>query len=146
MRDVEKEVLGILDTYRSTVLAKDVDAFMRLYDVDVRVFDAWGEWSYEGVGAWRGVVENWFSSLEDGTVAVTCDDIRIDGDGPMASLSAVVTYAAVSARGEALRSMQNRISWVLKGTGSALRIVHEHTSAPLNFEDGKAILTRETAP
>lgn len=38
--------------------------------------------------------------------------------------------------------MQNRISWVLKTSGHVLRIVHEHTSAPVGFEDAKAILKR----
>ena len=39
--------------------------------------------------------------------------------------------------------MQNRISWVLKTSGHVLRIVHEHTSAPIGFEDTKAILERD---
>ena len=38
--------------------------------------------------------------------------------------------------------MQNRISWLLKTSGHVLRIVHEHTSAPIGFEDAKAILER----
>ena len=32
--------------------AKDVDAFAALFDVDVRVFDMWGVWSYDGIAAW----------------------------------------------------------------------------------------------
>ena len=58
-------------------------------------------------------------------------------------MSAVVTYAGVSAQGQELRAMQNRITWVLKTSGHVLRIVHEHTSAPVGFEDTKAILKRE---
>jgi hypothetical protein len=41
--------------------------------------------------------------------------------------------------------MQNRITWLLRTTGHVPRIVHEHTSAPLGFEDHKAILVREKA-
>jgi hypothetical protein len=66
----------------------------------------------------------------------------ITGQG-FASMSAVVTYAGVSAQGQELRAMQNRITWVLKTSGHVLRIVHEHTSAPVGFEDAKAILKRE---
>ncbi|MBC7705630.1 MAG: hypothetical protein H7274_17005 [Rhodoferax sp.] len=58
-------------------------------------------------------------------------------------MSAFASYAAISAEGRELRSMQNRISWVLKSRGHVLRIVHEHTSAPIGFEDTKAILLRE---
>ena len=39
--------------------------------------------------------------------------------------------------------MQNRISWVLEMSGHVLRVIHEHTSAPIGFEDSKAILKRE---
>jgi hypothetical protein len=39
--------------------------------------------------------------------------------------------------------MQNRMSWGLKTSGHVLRIFHEHTSAPVGFEDMKAILVRE---
>ena len=60
-----------------------------------------------------------------------------------ASMSAFATYAAFSAQGQELRAMHNRISWVLRSRGHVLRVVHEHTSAPIGFEDAKAILKRE---
>ena len=52
----------------------------------------------------------------------------------------------VSAQGEPLRPMQNRLSWALKTSGHVLRIIHEHTSAPVGFDDAKAILRRESGP
>jgi hypothetical protein len=58
-------------------------------------------------------------------------------------VSAIVTYAGLSAGGQQLRAMQNRMSWGLKTSGHVLRIFHEHTSAPVGFEDMKAILVRE---
>jgi len=48
----------------------------------------------------------------------------------------------VSAQGEPLRAMQNRLTWTLRSSGHMLRVVHEHTSAPVGFEDQKAILER----
>ena len=59
-----------------------------------------------------------------------------------AIVSAVATYAGISPQGEPLRDMQNRLSWALKTTGHVLRIVHEHTSVPVGFEDSKAIFKR----
>jgi hypothetical protein len=38
--------------------------------------------------------------------------------------------------------MQTRLTWVLRTRGHVLRIVHEHTSAPVGFDDSKAILQR----
>jgi ketosteroid isomerase-like protein len=143
MNDPEKQVLKALDTYKSAVLAKNADTFMHLYDVDVRVFDTWGVWSYEGAAAWRVAVEGWFSSLGTETVRVTFDDVKISGEPSFAAMTAVARYAALSAAGEELRSMQNRITWVLKSRGHVLRVVHEHTSVPIGFEDTKAILNRE---
>jgi ketosteroid isomerase-like protein len=145
MSDAERSIARVVESYRSAVLAKDADAFMSLYDPEVRVFDAWGIWSYEGAPAWRIAVEGWFASLGSERVAVTFADVRSSPGRDLAMVTAVVTYAGSSAQGEPLRSMQNRLSWVLRTSGHVLRIVHEHTSAPIGFDDSKAILQREGA-
>jgi ketosteroid isomerase-like protein len=143
--DIQKQLERALDTYRSAVFAKNSDTFMHLYDPEARVFDTWGTWSYEGAAAWRVAVEGWFASLGSETVRVSFEDVRIAGEHGFASMSAFVTYAAFSSEGQELRSMQNRISWVLKASGHVLRIIHEHTSAPVGFEDAKAILKRDAS-
>jgi ketosteroid isomerase-like protein len=143
MSDTEKMVLRALETYKSAVLFKEVDAFMHLYDSDVRVFDTWGVWTYEGAAAWRVAIEAWFSSLQDEKCRVAFDDVKIIDSPSFAAMSAVVTYTGISAQGQDIHSMQNRISWVLKTSGDVLRVVHEHTSVPVGFEDAKAILKRD---
>ncbi|HJV60773.1 MAG TPA: nuclear transport factor 2 family protein [Albitalea sp.] len=145
MSDTDKSLTRILESYKAAVLAKDVEAFMRLYDPGVRVFDAWGVWSYEGSQAWQRAVEGWFTSLGTERVRVTFDEVRSAGTAEMATLSAIVTYTGLSAQGEPLRTMHNRLTWVLRTTGHVPRIVHEHTSAPIGFEDSKAILQRPSA-
>lgn len=146
MADVEQEVARILESYKSAVLAADVNAFMRLYDPSVRVFDTWGVWSYEGAQAWQRAVEGWFTSLGTEKVKVTFEDVQTVPDRDFAIVSAIVAYTGISSQGEPLRAMQNRISWGLRRSGHVLRIVHEHTSAPVGFEDLKAILRRESGP
>ncbi len=142
MSDTEKEVRRVLGAYEAAVFALDVEAFMRLYHPTVRVFDAWGVWLYEGAPYWRVAVEGWFASLGTERVRVSFSDVQITGEQALATASAIVTYAAESAQGVSLRSMQNRITWVLRESGHVFRIVHEHTSAPIGFEDSKAILAR----
>jgi ketosteroid isomerase-like protein len=142
MSDLAKSIDRVLDSYKSAVYAKDVGAFIRLYDPKVRVFDAWGVWSYEGAASWQMAVEAWFTSLGAERVAVSFEEVQVAGDASCAIVSAFVTFAAVSAQGEQLRAMQNRMTWALRTTGHVLRIVHEHTSAPAGFEDMKAILQR----
>ncbi len=142
MASLDTAVQQILDRYKAAVLARDVDALMKLYDPKVRVFDAWGIWSYEGADAWRNAVQGWFMSIVNETVKVSFEEVQSQGSPDFAAVSAIATYAATSTSGEPLRAMQNRLSWVLKTSGHVLRIVHEHTSAPIGFEDQKAILLR----
>jgi ketosteroid isomerase-like protein len=142
MTELDKDVARILGLYEAAVFKKDVDAFMRLYDPAVRVFDAWGIWLHEGAPAWQRAVEGWFTSLGTERVKVRFDDVQAWPGKELSSISAVVTYAGQSADGVPLRAMQNRITWVLKTVGHVPRIVHEHTSAPIGFDDSKAILAR----
>ena len=142
MPDIEKSIDRLLEAYKSAVYSKDVGALMRLYDPKARIFDTWGVWSYEGVAAWQMAVEAWFASLGSEKVRVSFDDVQASGNSDFAVVSAIVTYAGQSAQGEQVRTMQNRISWGLKTTGHVLRVIHEHTSAPVGFEDMKAILER----
>ena len=143
--EIDKPVAQVLEAYRAAVHARDVDALMRLYDPAVRVFDTWGVWSYESAGAWRTAVEGWFTSLGTERVRVTFDDVRVSPGRDNVLVSAIVTYAGVSAQGETLRSMQNRLTWALRLGGHVLRIVHEHTSVPVGFDDAKALLQRSPA-
>jgi len=140
--DAEKEMQRVIGSYKAAVLARDVEAFMRLYHPTARVFDAWGVWTYESAAAWQIAVEGWFASLGSEKVRVSFSDLQTTAEHTVAFVTAIVTYAAESAQGEPLRSMQNRITWVLRESGHVFRIAHEHTSAPIGFEDSKAILVR----
>lgn len=142
MNDTDKSIGRVLESYKSAVFSRDAEAFMRLYDPNVRVFDAWGIWSYEGSAAWQMAVESWFTSLGTERVKVNFEELQTSSGREMAMVTAIATYAGISAQGEQLRAMQNRITWVLRTTGHVLRIVHEHTSAPIGFDDSKAVLQR----
>lgn len=143
MSNFESSVARLQAAYAAAVLAKDVEALMRLYEPNVRVFDAWGVWSYEGATAWQTAVEGWFASIGSGRVKVGFDELRLGEGRELSVVSAIVTYAEVSPDGEPLRAMQNRLSWALRTSGHVLRIVHEHTSAPIGFTDMKAVLQRD---
>ena len=139
---LDPAIARLCEAYRAAVLARDVAAFMRLYDPTVRVFDAWGVWSYEDAAAWRTAVDGWFASLGTETVQVSFDDARVVAGPDVSAFSAIVTYAGFTADGAPLRAMQNRLSWIVRATDDGLRIVHEHTSAPIDFDHAKAILRR----
>jgi uncharacterized protein (TIGR02246 family) len=132
----------ILTAYAAAVRAKDADAFLDLYADDVRTFDLWQEWTYDGKDALRGMVTGWFGSLgDDEVVAVRFDEVRTQAGSDVAAVSAFTTYANV-ADGTEQRSMNNRLTWILrKDADGAWKIAHEHTSAPAG-EGGQVQLRR----
>jgi uncharacterized protein (TIGR02246 family) len=132
----------ILERYAAAVRAKDAGAFLALYADDVRTFDLWSVWSYDGKPALREMVEEWFGSLAAAEeVVVEFDAVREVEGGDVAGLSAFTKFAAVSPDGTELRSMNNRLTWILRREGDSWKIVHEHTSAPAG-DDGKVQLRR----
>jgi uncharacterized protein (TIGR02246 family) len=132
----------LLDRYAAAACAKDVESFLDLYADDVRTFDLWGVWSYDGKAALRAMVEEWFGSLpDDETVAVKFDDVRAQTGDDLAAVSAFTTFAAETPDGTELRSMNNRLTWILRRDGDSWKIVHEHTSAPAG-DEGKVSLKR----
>ena len=134
---------AVLTAYGAAVYEKDVDAFISLYDEDVRVFDLWGSWSYDSADAWRQMVAEWFGSLGDERVAVESEDVQTTVADGVAVVHAFLTYKGISADGEELRAMNNRLTWTLRrADDGSWKIVHEHTSAPADFETAKVILQR----
>lgn len=134
---------GLFERYAAAAQEKDVDGFLSLYDDDVRSFDMWGRWSYDGIGEYRAMVEEWFGGLGDERVAVEFDDVREVVGDDVAAASAYVTFRGLSADGTELRSMNNRITWALRrDPGGAWKVAHEHTSAPIDPATAKVVLKR----
>lgn len=130
----------VLKAYAAAVFAKDLNAFVSLYDRDVFVFDAWNVRSYQGAEAWRSMTEQWFTSLGTERVAVEFEDERSSVSATLAYASAIVRFTAVSASGQALRSLQNRMTLAIEQRNGEWKIVHQHTSSPIDFDTKKAIL------
>ena len=130
-----------LDTYRAAVLAKDVDAFIALYADDVQIFELWAHWTHD-LASWREMATGWFAFLGAERSVVDAADVRCSVSGDMALLTATLTYRAVDASGQELRSLDNRLSWVLRERGGRWQVVHEHTSVPLAHETGQGLFKR----
>ena len=133
----------LLQEYAQSVRAKDVDRFVALYDDEVRVFDMWGRWSYDGAEAWRKMATEWFASLKSEQVAVVFEDVQTVVGDEVAVADAFVTYKGLSAEGDGLRAMNNRLTWALrKQADGAWKVVHEHSSAPADLDTGRVQLQR----
>lgn len=143
MADTHDPVLHALQAYAAAVLAKDVEAFVALYDEDVHIFDMWSDWSMRGIEPWRAMVRDWFGSLGEESVVVDIDQAEGTIGGDLAIGHAILKYTAFSASGERLRSLNNRISLGLARRGGEWKIIHEHTSAPIEHGSAKAIFQRD---
>lgn len=135
----------LLEAYKTAVLQKNLEAYTSIFDENVRVFDMWQQWSYHGLNAWGEMAKGWFASLGTDTDVVTFDDIHIEKDTELAMITAIVKFTAVSEKGEALRYLQNRLTWVARKTGNTWKIIHQHTSSPVDFDTMKPVLQQELA-
>lgn len=142
MNELEKQVQKVFEGYKAAVFEKDVDAFLSHYTEDIHIFDLWEKWSYEGIQAWRGMVTGWFGSLGDEKVVVDFDDVQITGLDNLAIAHAYITYKALSANGQELRSMNNRLTLALKRTNGGWKIFHQHSSAPIDGKTLKVMFNR----
>ena len=137
----DQPIRQALAAYQSAVLAKDVDAFVAIYAEDARIFELWGTWEHD-IASWREMAKGWFAFLGDGSSVVEAAEVRSSVSGDMAMLTAFLTYRGFDAAGAEQRSLDNRLSWVLRQRGGRWQVVHEHTSVPIAHEDGKGIFKR----
>jgi len=141
----ENPVQQLLDAYTAAVYAKDIDAFMAIYDENIGVFDMWGtSWMYQGAQSWRGVAEEWFRGLGDERIVVDIENMQVRPTAQMAFVSAFVKYTALSPEGKPLRWLQNRMTCVLEPKNGVWKITHEHTSTPADHSSLKISLSSRT--
>jgi ketosteroid isomerase-like protein len=133
---------SLFDIYKQAIFQKDLEAFVSIFDEKVRVFDMWQRWTYDGLPAWREMAAGWFTSLDTNRDVVSFEDIQIEETGDLAFANALVRFTAVSAEGKELRYLENRLTWVARKKGGVWKIIHEHTSGPIDFESMKVILRR----
>lgn len=127
------------EAYAAAVYAKDVAAFTALYAPDVRIFDAWGGWQQRGLDALHTSTAEWFGSLGEEKVVVTVSDVQHSAGDTLAAIHGLIEFKAVSAGGEKLRAMQERVTWLLEKQGEGWRVTHQHSSLPADFETGKVM-------
>ncbi len=137
-----EEIQSLFTTYKTAIFQKDLTAFCSIFEEKVRVFDMWQQWTYNGLPAWREMAKGWFSSLGSDRDVVSFDDIQIQSDGELAFATAFVRFTAVSAEGNELRYLENRLTWVAQRKEGTWKIIHQHSSAPIDPQTLKVILTR----
>ncbi len=133
-------ITQMINAYKDAVRTKNVEAFCAIYAADIHIFDMWNHWSTQGIDKWGNMARGWFASLGTEYVTVEARDVKSVVTEEMAYGHAIFTYSAISAKGEKLRSLDNRITIVLKRHGDQWKVIHEHTSAPIDHGSLKAHL------
>lgn len=123
----------LIERYTAAVIATDRDALMQLYAPNVRVYDTMLPWEFRTADAWSTFVENWFSGVRANPQAEASNVDVVETDG-MALLTMFMYYGHTEDDGE-LVGLTNRLTWVAVPDGDDWKIIHEHTSSPLNMED-----------
>lgn len=133
---------NLLGEYANAVENKDLDAYSSLYDDNLRAFDMWQEWSHEGISTWRETAKGWFASLNTDKDVVTFSDTRLSESADMALITTIARFTAVSNTGEELRFLENRLTWVAQKKNGEWKIIHQHTSSPIDFDTMQVELQR----
>jgi ketosteroid isomerase-like protein len=120
--------------YKQAAWDKDIERMIRLYDDDVIIYDMWANGYQTGLTEWSGVIKDWLGSLGEENVNVIFEMIEIHESGDVGFASALITYQAISADDTILRSMRNRLTIGFQKRNDTWKVVHQHTSAPINSE------------
>lgn len=134
----------VLDNYRITVFDRDVEGYLCLYDESVQLYDSWNQWELKDLHALRTMASNWFEELklEDVRDKVSFDDVVIEELGDLAFLHGTMTFIACNSSDKELRRISNRFTLGLRRVNGSWKILHQHTSLPIDIRSGKGIFTR----
>lgn len=126
-------VQGLIDGYRDAVAQKDLEQFLSLYAADVKVFDTWGRWLFDGREAWKSMPVEWFRDLGDETVRVEHRTVSCCEWTDSALWIGDFVFIGQDASGTELHRMTNRWTWVIARRPEGWRIIHEHSSLPVDM-------------
>jgi ketosteroid isomerase-like protein len=134
-----KTIQDYFTIYKQSVWKKDPNSMIGLYDDNVVIFDMWKHGYQTGLTEWSAVIKDWLGSLGQENVNVIFDMIEIHEGHDVGFGSALVTFQAISTDHTIIRSMKNRITLGFIMKNDVWKVVHQHTSAPIN-SDLEAIL------
>lgn len=126
-------VQALIDKYAKAVSEQNIEHFLSLYHQDIVAYDAWDRWSYQGNHQWRQVPTDWFTQPGEEDFHATFREVFVEGKGDIVVVRGLIDYRSGNTD---LDMITNRFSWILKKFDGEYRIVHEHTSMPVDRETG----------
>lgn len=129
-----KQLQDYFTIYEQASWNKDIESMIRLYDDNVVIYDMWTNGYQNGLTEWSIAIKDWLGSLKNENVKVIFEMIEIHESGDIGFGSALITYQAISVDDTILRSMKNRLTIGFKKKKGIWKVIHQHTSAPINSE------------
>lgn len=124
---------SLIQRYTRAATDLNRDALIGLYAPDMRIFDLMAPWQNRGTDEWTQRIDHWFSGV--GTDPdISASDVEVTTTEGMAVLSMNMGYYHTNQEGNR-EGMTNRLTWVAVPDGDDWKIIHEHTSIPLNEAD-----------
>lgn len=121
-----EQIMAVLRRMTEAMGRKDVESLVALADPDFRAFGTGADEKAIGREAYRRHLERGFAQAE--TVALDLSDVLIGAEGTIAWVMAEMTYSSVA--GGVPRTMNGRMTAVLRGTGHAWVFAQMHYSLP----------------
>lgn len=128
MSTTDAEIRQVIERYAEAFRLLDVDRIVALYADDVLVFDLLGGFGLRGLPAWRAMLESVARDMHEGVCNIT--DLEVLASDDLAVASAIIYYGNKTEAG--VEGIHNRATFVLRPMEGTWKIIHEHTSVPLD--------------
>jgi uncharacterized protein (TIGR02246 family) len=135
----EAQIRKLYGPWAAAFNAKDTDAIMKFYAPGeaLLVFDVVPPLQYVGADAYRKDWQDFFGGYK--TVKVEVEQLGVVSDGKLAFTHSIQRVTGTDLHGKPI-DVTLRVTDCLKKIKGKWLIVHEHVSAPINLETGKAEL------
>lgn len=133
MNTIMKDIKDFFAIYSQAAWEKDTEMMIGLYHENVVVFDMWEKGYEKGLTSWTNSIVEWLTSLNEERVKVTFEKVEAHEKADIGFAYAIIGFQAISPENNVLRSMKNRISLGFVKNEGIWKVIHQHTSAPINF-------------
>jgi ketosteroid isomerase-like protein len=134
----EAGVRAFLDTFQKAFVTKDVTTVMALYTPDVIAYDVVPPLQYVGGDAYGKDFAGFFKQFQ-GPINFEFSDVHIQTTGDLAIVESLQHLTGTQSSGEKIDIWFRGTSGLRKVDGKWLDF-HDHISAPVDLNTGKAVL------
>ena len=126
----ESQIRDLIEEWRSSIAARDLDRLMKLYAPDVVFFDAVPPYMQHGAEAYRRTWEAMFNFLPPRLVS-EMRGLQINISGDLATMHCIQRLTNADT-GEAATCGWVRVSVTYQRIESKWQVTHEHVSVPFD--------------